>query len=135
MPATDRSSAVGALAVAVTGLLWGTTGTAATFAPEAGPLAIGSAALGVGGILQALIAIGPLRAAWPAIRARWGLVALGAVAVAIYPLAFYSSMHLAGVAIGSRSEEHTSELQSRENLVCRLLLEKKKEISEKQQSR
>src|SRR5690606_41945970 len=28
--------------------------------------------------------------------------------------------------IGERSEEHTSELQSRENLVCRLLLEKKK---------
>src|SRR5215475_15892339 len=27
---------------------------------------------------------------------------------------------------GVRSEEHTSELQSRENLVCRLLLEKKK---------
>src|SRR5690606_41528142 len=27
-----------------------------------------------------------------------------------------------------RSEEHTSELQSRENLVCRLLLEKKKPI-------
>src|SRR5690606_41975851 len=29
-------------------------------------------------------------------------------------------------AVGLRSEEHTSELQSRENLVCRLLLEKKK---------
>src|SRR5690606_40426876 len=28
--------------------------------------------------------------------------------------------------IDGRSEEHTSELQSRENLVCRLLLEKKK---------
>src|SRR5690606_41004899 len=28
--------------------------------------------------------------------------------------------------IGERSEEHTSELQSRENLVCRLLLDKKK---------
>src|SRR5436309_11851648 len=27
-----------------------------------------------------------------------------------------------------RSEEHTSELQSRENLVCRLLLEKKKSL-------
>src|SRR5690606_41593471 len=27
-----------------------------------------------------------------------------------------------------RSEEHTSELQSRENLVCRLLLEKKKGV-------
>src|SRR5690606_39428417 len=29
----------------------------------------------------------------------------------------------------NRSEEHTSELQSRENLVCRLLLEKKKTCS------
>src|SRR5690606_41556221 len=28
----------------------------------------------------------------------------------------------------ARSEEHTSELQSRENLVCRLLLEKKKTV-------
>src|SRR5690606_40684304 len=31
-----------------------------------------------------------------------------------------------GSPVGVRSEEHTSELQSRENLVCRLLLEKKK---------
>src|SRR5690554_707362 len=29
-------------------------------------------------------------------------------------------------AMGARSEEHTSELQSRPHLVCRLLLEKKK---------
>src|SRR5690606_39345873 len=31
-----------------------------------------------------------------------------------------------GIEGQGRSEEHTSELQSRENLVCRLLLEKKK---------
>src|SRR5690606_41944474 len=42
------------------------------------------------------------------------------------------SRHLGQCAIPhahqrSRSEEHTSELQSRENLVCRLLLEKKKQ--------
>src|SRR5690606_41856538 len=30
--------------------------------------------------------------------------------------------------VDRRSEEHTSELQSRENLVCRLLLEKKNKI-------
>src|SRR2546430_4611851 len=30
---------------------------------------------------------------------------------------------------GQRSEEHTSELQSQSNLVCRLLLEKKKKSS------
>src|SRR5690606_40645419 len=34
-----------------------------------------------------------------------------------------------------RSEEHTSELQSRENLVCRLLLEKKKKKKKKQISK
>src|SRR5437870_9818400 len=31
-----------------------------------------------------------------------------------------------GDGVGQRSEEHTSELQSRGHLVCRLLLEKKK---------
>src|SRR5260370_21267747 len=43
----------------------------------------------------------------------------------------HSSIYAAGVQrlfliIGTRSEEHTSELQSHLNLVCRLLLEKKK---------
>src|SRR5438034_4318698 len=33
---------------------------------------------------------------------------------------------LRGARIGLRSEEHTSELQSHSDLVCRLLLEKKK---------
>src|SRR5436309_11864387 len=40
---------------------------------------------------------------------------------------FRRSPVLSGDVVSSgRSEEHTSELQSRENLVCRLLLEKKK---------
>src|SRR5437868_9091561 len=34
---------------------------------------------------------------------------------------------IAGTGTAGRSEEHTSELQSRFDLVCRLLLEKKKE--------
>src|SRR5690606_40362071 len=36
------------------------------------------------------------------------------------------SVEIGGEGIKGRSEEHTSELQSRENVVCRLLLEKKK---------
>src|SRR5690606_3046503 len=40
----------------------------------------------------------------------------------------YSLTRLGTDYIDIRSEEHTSELQSRENLVCRLLLEKKKKI-------
>src|SRR5215475_15783304 len=42
--------------------------------------------------------------------------------VQVYP---GSNRYIAAVR-AARSEEHTSELQSRENLVCRLLLEKKK---------
>src|SRR5690606_41902624 len=42
----------------------------------------------------------------------------------------HDGIHRAGffakAAVNARSEEHTSELQSREKLVCRLLLEKKK---------
>src|SRR2546430_7998857 len=34
----------------------------------------------------------------------------------------------AGRRVPTRSEEHTSELQSQSNLVCRLLLEKKKQM-------
>src|SRR2546430_11375119 len=36
--------------------------------------------------------------------------------------------------VTSRSEEHTSELQSQSNLVCRLLLEKKKEYNARHQA-
>src|SRR5690606_42071866 len=37
----------------------------------------------------------------------------------------YFGKDAADLTFAERSEEHTSELQSRENLVCRLLLEKK----------
>src|SRR5260370_1924378 len=41
-------------------------------------------------------------------------------------LKFFDQRICPAVKIRSRSEEHTSELQSHLNLVCRLLLEKKK---------
>ncbi len=97
----NRGRLAGLAAITVTSVLWGTTGTAATLAPGAGPLAIGSAALGIGGLLQAVIAVPALRAEWMALLDQRWIVVIGAVAVAIYPLAFYSSMHSAGVAVGS----------------------------------
>src|SRR5207302_9192471 len=42
-----------------------------------------------------------------------------------------TAYHYTHLVPSSRSEEHTSELQSRENLVCRLLLEKKKKKQKK----
>src|SRR5690606_40718124 len=44
----------------------------------------------------------------------------------LYPVDGRAALVTPGTTIDFRSEEHTSELQSRENLVCRLLLEKKK---------
>lgn len=87
--------------VLVAAILWGTTGTAATFAPHAGPLAIGAAAMGLGGLLQALIAGPRLRRDRVLLRGHPILIGVGALAVAIYPLAFYAGMHLAGVAVGT----------------------------------
>src|SRR5437667_4821739 len=40
-----------------------------------------------------------------------------------------------GEAVAMRSEEHTSELQSHHDLVCRLLLEKKKKYKQKKRQR
>src|SRR2546430_4412276 len=54
--------------------------------------------------------------------------ALGLTDVTLYFVTATSSLQwvATAAAAGPRSEEHTSELQSQSNLVCRLLLEKKK---------
>src|SRR2546430_10098926 len=46
-----------------------------------------------------------------------------------WPAAASTSARGAAGGAGGRSEEHTSELQSQSNLVCRLLLEKKKKTT------
>ncbi|WP_312977617.1 EamA family transporter [Corynebacterium sp.] len=89
------------LAVTITAVLWGTTGTAASLAENVGPLAIGAVSLGVGGLLQALIAAPDLWRTRTLLREQRGMILLGGLAVFAYPLAFYSSMHLAGVAVGT----------------------------------
>ncbi|WP_438818919.1 DMT family transporter [Streptomyces hilarionis] len=107
-----RSAGVGALCVLAASLLWGTTGTAATLAPDVGPLAIGAGAMGLGGLLQALIAAPQIARRTAVLRGQRGTVLLGAVSVAVYPLAFYSSMHLAGVAVGTVVSIGTAPLAS-----------------------
>lgn len=97
----NKRPGLGTLLVLTAALLWGTTGTAATFAPEVSPLAIGAAALGIGGLLQAVIAGASLPVALPQLRRQWPTVIAGGIGVFAYPLAFYSSMHQAGVTIGT----------------------------------
>ncbi|SCC19178.1 drug/metabolite transporter, DME family [Gilliamella bombicola] len=92
---------LGILAVILASILWGTTGTAATFAPLLSPLLIGSLAMGIGGILQCTLAIPKIIKERHLLTKHFGFLIVGAIAVMIYPLAFYSSMRLSGVTIGT----------------------------------
>src|SRR3712207_7535656 len=63
-----------------------------------------------------------------AVLALAGSLGFGVGNFFFFMLAFLFGFPLVAVGMG-RSEEHTSELQSRQYLVCRLLLEKKKQHS------
>ena len=107
-----------------------------TYGRAYGIFAYGDVATGViavGGVARGMFAYG---------KHAFGGIALGMTAVRVFPMGMVSIGVISGggltlgcaatglVAIGygsiGRSEEHTSELQSRRNLVCRLLLVTKK---------
>ncbi len=98
---SSKNYLLGVAAIIVASTIWGTTGTAATCAPEVSAAAIGAAAMGLGGLAQAAIAWRGLIASRKALADQWRVLILGAVCVAIYPLAFYASMRMAGVTIGT----------------------------------
>lgn len=100
-PQPAREYRVGVAAVLVASVLWGTTGTAASLAPAVGPAAIGAAAMGVGGLLQAALAWRSMVSAQGRLARAWPMLVLGGLAVAVYPLAFYAGMRLAGITVGT----------------------------------
>ncbi len=79
----QKNSQWGFFAVLAAAFLWGTTGTAATFAPSLNPLAIGAVAMGGGGLLQALLARSSIVQYWQHIIRHKALLAVGVVSVAI----------------------------------------------------
>ncbi|MDR4534697.1 EamA family transporter [Glutamicibacter sp. PS] len=97
---TTRATA-GMLPLLVASVLWGTTGTAAHFAQGLSPLAIGAASLGFGGLLQACIALPALRSARAQLAIQLRTIVVGALGIVVYPLAFYSSMAIGGIALGT----------------------------------
>ncbi|MBC7002677.1 EamA family transporter [Photobacterium sp. BZF1] len=92
---------LGIISILFASTLWGTTGTVASLAPEISSLAIGAFSMGGGGLLQAFIARKHLRSGFRQISRHKGKLVVSAIALAIYPLVFYSSMRFAGVAIGT----------------------------------
>src|SRR2546430_11272032 len=56
----------------------------------------------------------------------WNVTLIALYPTIVFSVAFLISFKVPSLLKRMRSEEHTSELQSQSNLVCRLLLEKKK---------
>ncbi|MEC5318730.1 EamA family transporter [Brenneria populi subsp. brevivirga] len=98
---SSRQRLSGMAGVFIAAALWGTTGTAATYAPDLSPLAVGAVAMGIGGLLQGLIAVAGIIRQRRLISRHRHFLLTGAVAVAVYPLAFYASMRYAGVTVGT----------------------------------
>lgn len=101
MTDSRRDHGLGVACVLGASVLWGTTGTASALAPAVTPLAIGAASMGFGGLLLAATAGRQIIRQRGSLLRSWRLVALGGVAVLVYALAFYTSMRLAGVAVGT----------------------------------
>lgn len=91
----------GVMAIIVASFLWGTTGTAASYSPDVSSLAIGAFSMGIGGVLLVITARKKLLIDYKLMLEQPVVFLLGAVSVAIYPLVFYTSMRLSGVAIGT----------------------------------
>lgn len=98
---STKASKQGIFAILFASLLWGTTGTAASYASTISPLAIGSFTMGVGGFLLAINGAKHMRLDSKKLSQFRCVLLVGAIALAIYPLAFYSAMRLSGVAIGT----------------------------------
>ena len=92
---------IGIISILMASVLWGTTGVAAQFAPEVNALAIGSGAMGIGGLLQSVIALPCLKNYQGKLYSQKGWIILGALAVMFYPLAFYGSMRVASITVGT----------------------------------
>lgn len=91
----------GVISVVLASVLWGTTGTAATLTPDVSPMATGAFAMGIGGLLLLINARQALTNDLRKLTSQAKLLFIGGVSVAIYPLAFYTSMKWTGVAIGT----------------------------------
>jgi DME family drug/metabolite transporter len=92
---------LGIFSILFASVLWGTTGTVASLAPDISSLAIGAFSMGVGGLFQAALSRKQLLNDFKKILIHKRKLAISAIALAAYPLAFYSSMRLSGVATGT----------------------------------
>ncbi|MWA01243.1 EamA family transporter [Actinomadura sp. LD22] len=94
----------GAADILLAASLWGTTGTARTFAPGASSVSVAAARIVIGGLLLLALAAATRRDGLRRLlrgRSRLGPLAVGAVAIAVYQVAFFAAVSRTGVAVGT----------------------------------
>lgn len=97
----DWSYGISFLSILLAAFLWGTSGTVASFSKGLSPIAIGTISLGFGGLIHAFISIPLIKKNNHLLKQYKKILFIGVIATTIYPLAFYSSLSLAGIAIGT----------------------------------
>lgn len=97
----DWSYGISFLSILLAAFLWGTSGTVASFSQGLSSIGIGTISLGFGGLIHAFISTPLIKKNIHLLRKRKKILFIGVIATATYPLAFYSSLSLAGIAIGT----------------------------------
>lgn len=91
----------GFLSVLFAAFLWGTAGTAASFAKGISPLVIATISVGFGGLIHTLLSLKAIKKNYQKLFNYKSQVLIAVIVSILCPFAFYSSVSLAGVSIGT----------------------------------
>ncbi|WP_336939794.1 DMT family transporter [Acinetobacter pittii] len=91
----------GFLSVLFAAFLWGTAGTAASFAKGISPLVIATISVGFGGLIHTFLSLKAIKKNYQKLFNYKSQIFIAVVVSILCPFAFYSSVSLAGVSIGT----------------------------------
>ncbi|MDS7933949.1 EamA family transporter [Acinetobacter sp. V91_7] len=91
----------GFLSVLFAAFLWGTAGTAASFAKGISPLVIATISVGFGGLIHTFLSLKAIKKNYQKLFNYKSQVFIAVIVSILCPFAFYSSISLAGVSIGT----------------------------------
>ncbi|KRI62150.1 EamA family transporter [Acinetobacter pittii] len=91
----------GFLSVLFAAFLWGTAGTAASFAKGISPLVIATISVGFGGLIHTFLSLIAIKNNYQKLFNYKSQIFIAVVVSILCPFAFYSSVSLAGVSIGT----------------------------------
>ncbi|MCU7696616.1 EamA family transporter [Acinetobacter sp. AYS6] len=91
----------GFLSVLFAAFLWGTAGTAASFAKGISPLVIATISVGFGGLIHTFLSLKAIKKNYQKLFNYKSQIFIAVLVSILCPFAFYSSVSLAGVSIGT----------------------------------